>query len=171
MVHLPVNHRMRRTYLVLAAAAGLYVVVFGVVGLIETWGTAFFARDETYALGLRTNPAFAVLSIVVGVIVLGACLRGGNVAHVINQVGGSVFLLAGMVMLAVLRTDANLLDFSVTTCVVSYILGLAMLTAGLYGRVDAHHVARAEETYRHGGEDHLEHKLDPTGGSPRPRVG
>ncbi len=171
MVHLPVNHRMRRAYLLLAAAAGLYVVLFGIVGLIETWGNGFFARDGAYALGIRTNPAFAVLSIVVGAIVLGGCMVGGNVAHVINQVGGSVFLLAGMVMLAVLRTDANLLDFSVTTCIVSYLLGLAMLTAGLYGRVDAHHVARAEETYRHGGEDHREHRLDPTGGSPRPSTG
>jgi hypothetical protein len=149
MVHLPVNHRFRRPYRGLAALAGLYVLIFGIVGLIRTWGTGFFAHSDVYALGLRTNPAFAVLSILVGILVLAASAMGGNVSHVVNQVAGGVFLLAGMLMLTVLRTGANLLDFTVTTCIVSYVLGLAMLTAGLYGRVRGSYPPDSQEPIPH----------------------
>jgi hypothetical protein len=37
-------------------------------------------------------------------------------------------------MLGLLRTNANFLGFTVTTCIVSFVLGSIVFAAGLYGR-------------------------------------
>jgi hypothetical protein len=139
--HFPINHRLRRIYRTLAGLAGLYVLIFGIVGVIRADGSGLFGRGHIVALGLRTNMAFSILSIVVGALVIGATLYGRNLAHFVHFFGGLVFLLAGLAMLAVLRTSANFLNFTVATCVVSYIIGLVMLTAGLYGRMAPRHGA------------------------------
>lgn len=132
--HIPVNHPLRPLYRLLAGAAGLYVLIFGIVGLTQSSGDSFFGRTDTFALGLRTNVAFSVLSIVVGAVVFVGAIYGHNLDHFINLGGGIIFLVAGVGMLAVLRTTANFLNFTVTTCVVSFVLGTVMLAAGLYGR-------------------------------------
>src|SRR5262245_16606063 len=113
MSHLPVNHHLRPLYRALAGLAGLYVLVFGIVGLVETSGTPLFGREDTFALGLKTNLAFSVLSIVVGAVVLIGVLVGRNIDRAINLVGGVVFMGAGLLMLVVLQTDANILNFGV----------------------------------------------------------
>jgi hypothetical protein len=41
--HIPVNHRMRGFWRVLATLAGLYVLLAGIVGLSRTSGMATFA--------------------------------------------------------------------------------------------------------------------------------
>jgi len=46
-----------------------------------------------------------------------------------------LFLLSGLVNLAVLRTSANILDFSMRNVIFSFVSGLLLLTFGLYGRV------------------------------------
>jgi hypothetical protein len=150
MSHLPVNHHLRPLYRVLAGLAGLYVLLFGIVGLVETSDSTVFGRDATYALGLKTNLAFSVLSIVVGAIVLIGVLIGRNIDRAINLFAGIVFLGAGLVMLTVMETEANILNFSVSTCVVSFVIGLVLFTAGLYGRVGSRARASAEESFRHG---------------------
>lgn len=157
-MHLPINHPLRNFYRTLAGLAGLYVLIFGIVGLVHTWHGGFFGRGSYYALGLRTNVAFSILSIVVGAIVLAGTVIGHNVDRFINLVGGAVFLLAGMVMLALLRTTLNLLNFTVTTCLASFAIGLVMATAGLYGKVAPRRSAHAEEMFRHGGPDPVHHQ-------------
>jgi Domain of unknown function (DUF4383) len=135
MAHTPVNHPLRPLFRVLAGLTGLYVLFFGIVGLAETWGTEPFGNPDTTALGLRTNLAFSVISIVAGVIIVGAALIGRNVDYLVNQVAGYAFALMGMLMLALLQTDANVLNFSVATCIVSFVISLVLLTAGLYSKV------------------------------------
>jgi hypothetical protein len=134
MSHIPVNHPLRPLYRFLAGVAGLYVLIFGIVGLTQTSGTGFFGREDTSALGLRTNVAFSVLSIVVGAVVFVGAIYGHNLDHFINLIGGLVFLVAGLAMLTLLRTSANFLNFTVTTCVASYIIGTVLFAAGLYGK-------------------------------------
>lgn len=150
MAHLPVNHPARPFYRVLSAAAGLYVLVFGVVGAVETRDLSWFDRSDTWAMGLQTNPAFSVLSIVAGVVLFGGALYGRNVDHFLNLAGGGVFLVAGIAMLALLRTDANLLNFAIANCIVSFVIGLVLLTAGLYGKTGPRELAEAEDKLRHG---------------------
>ncbi|MGE5827603.1 MAG: DUF4383 domain-containing protein, partial [Micromonosporaceae bacterium] len=134
MAHIPVNHHLRPLYRTLALLAGGYVLLFGIVGLIRTGSQPFFARNGLpEVLGIQANRAFAVLSIVAGfVIVLGAVI-GRNLDHWINLIGGLVFLAAGMAMMTLLQTDANLLGFTLTTCIVSFLIGLVLFSAGLYG--------------------------------------
>jgi len=151
MSHMPVNHPMRPFYRVLAAATGAYVLIFGAVGAVRTVGLPFFDRSETYALGLRSNLAFAVASLVVGLAIVLATFVGRNVDYLVNLWGGVLFMAVGTAMMAVLRTDLNVLNFSIITVVVSYGIGLVLFTAGLYGRSGPAEAARAQELVRHGG--------------------
>ncbi len=151
MAHYPVNHHLRPLYRVLAAIAGLYVLTFGIAGYAQTHGTDLFAHSDTSVLGLRTNLAFSLVSIVAGAVLVLAAVLGRNVDHKVNLVGGVAFLFAGATMMALLRTDSNLLNFSMATCIVSFVIGLVLVTAGLYGRSGSVEAAASEELYRHGG--------------------
>jgi hypothetical protein len=149
--HFPINHPLRPLYRVLSAVAGLYMLVFGVVGFVQTSGAPFFTRDEAeWVLGLRTNPAFAVLSIVAGAVVLGANVVGRNLAHHVNQLAGIVLTIVGMASLALMQTEANVLAFSMVNVIVTFILAGITGTASLYDRVGSSQAARAEEEFRRG---------------------
>jgi hypothetical protein len=150
MAHFPVNHHLRPLYRVLAGLAGVYMLVFGIVGLSQTSGRPLFTQDEAeWALGLRTNPAFAILSIAAGAVVILANIVGRNIAHHVNQLAAFVFVIVGMVSLLLLQTDANFFAFSMTNVVVTFILALVVGTASLYDRTGSHEQAHAEEAFRH----------------------
>src|SRR4030095_11165767 len=117
MSHIPVNHHLRPLYRTLAALAGGYVLLFGIVGLIRTGGQPFFAHDGLpKVLGIQANRAFAVLSIVAGIVIVLGAVAGRNLDHWINLIGGLVFLAAGMAMLMMLHTDEKLLGCTMTKC-------------------------------------------------------
>lgn len=151
MSHIPVNHHLRPLYRVLVVVTSLYLMMFGVVGLIESEGSPAFGRQDTVALGLRTNLAFAVASVAAGGLVLLAVLVGRNVYYMAGVWGGVAFLVVGMAMLALLNTDLNILNFSMATVIVSFTVGLVLFAAGLYGRSGPPAQARAEEAFRHSG--------------------
>lgn len=151
MAHIPVNHPARRLWRAAAAVAALYLLVFGIAGLVLTAGEALFSRLDIEALGLRTNPAFAVLSLAVGAVVLAGVLLPGNTGHFLHLVGGGVFWLAGLVMLTLLQTPANVLNFEVSTCVVSFVIGTVLFGAGMYGKSGTVAQAANEERFRHSG--------------------
>lgn len=134
--HVPVNHPLRPLYRVLAGLTGLYILVFGVVGALQTSGTGLFDRPDEYALGLRTNFGFALISIAAGLIIIGITAYGRNVDFVGNQIAGYSFAVMGMLMLALLRSDANFLNFSMATCIVSFVISLVLLAAGCYSKID-----------------------------------
>lgn len=148
MAHLPVNHPGRPFLRFVAALVGLYILAFGIIGFVETRGLTFFDRGETWVLGLQTNPAFSVLSILAGAVVFGGALVGRNLDHFINFWGGIVFLVAGIVMMTVLQTEANLLNFAMPNVIVSFLIGMVLLTAGLYGKTGPPELAEAEEKFR-----------------------
>jgi hypothetical protein len=150
MSHIPVNHHLRPVYRVLAGIAGLYVLLFGVLGFVETSGGPAFEQGTTTVLGLRTNLAFSVASVIAGGAILLALFVGRNLDYLVNLVGGIAFLVAGMAMMALLRTDANFLNFSMATCVVSFVVGMVLFSAALYGRTGSVEAARSEEALRHG---------------------
>jgi hypothetical protein len=151
MSHIPLNHHLRPLYRALAALTGGYLLVFGAVGFAETAGTDVFAQDrDLTALGLSTNRAFAVLSVLAGLLVLGSAVIGRNVDRWVNLWVGPGFMIAGTAMLALTNTDANFLNSSVATAIVSYVIGVLLLCAGLYGKVGSADDAHAEETFRTG---------------------
>jgi hypothetical protein len=165
-VHIPVNHPLRTFYRTFAGLAGLYVLAFGIVGLVQTWGMELFGRGSDWVLGLRTNLAFSILSIVVGAVVVVGAVIGGNIDRFVNLAGGIVFLVAGILMLALLQTELNFLNFTVATCVASFLIGIALGLAGLYGKVGPRTERGAEESFRHGGYDPKTHAWQRYQGKP-----
>jgi hypothetical protein len=168
MSHLPINHHLQPLYRVLAGACGLYILLFGILGLIQTGEHDFLAQDGLPSvLGLRANGAFASLSIVAGIVILVGAVIGRSIDRWINLVGGVLFVVAGMAMMTLLQTDLNVLGFTMSTCIVSFVIGLVLFTAGLYGRVGSAREERREENFRHGGIDPEEHAWNFEGG-PKP---
>jgi hypothetical protein len=150
MAHIPVNHHLQPLYRALASLCGLYVFVFGVAGVVETGGTALFAQHGLpEVVGLHANRAFAILSIVAGAVIVGGALIGRNVDHWVNLVGGIVFLVSGFFMMTLLRTNLNILGFTMTTCIVSFGIGTTLFLAGLYGKTGSCDDVRKEEAFRH----------------------
>jgi hypothetical protein len=136
MAHYPVNHHLRGVYRVLAGLAGAYLLLFGAVGLAATWGEPFFHRGGDWVLGLRTNPAASVVGLVAGIVILGAAVVGGNLHHRVNLVLGWGLIAFAIATMAVIQTEANVLDVSMVNIIVSMLLGLVVLSAALYGQVD-----------------------------------
>lgn len=151
MAHLPINHRFGGFYRFLAGVGGLYVLLFGIIGAAKTSGDPLFDRGDVTALGLRTNLAFSILSIVVGAILVLGALIGRNIDHYINYFGGIVFWGSGLFNLAFNHTKANVLNFNVSTCVVSFLLGTAFMLSGLYGKRGTAEQAAEEDAFRHSG--------------------
>jgi hypothetical protein len=144
MAHYPINHHFRQPYRLLTAAAGLYLTLFGILGIASTWGDPFFHRGSDWVLGLRTNPAAAWLATVVGLIVLVAALIGGNVHHRVNLVLGWGIIAVAMVLMTMIQTDANVLNVSMANIIVLTLLGLVILLGGLYGKVGSEQDSRHE---------------------------
>jgi hypothetical protein len=167
MVHTPINHPLQPLYRILAGLVGVYVLAFGILGLMRTQGRPFFAQDGLpYVLGLHANRAFAILSIVVGVILVVGAVIGGNLHQRMSLVASVIFLVAGLVMLVLERTNFNFLGFTPATSVVPFIIGTVLLLSGLYGKVGSMLDVRREEDFRHGrGPDPDEHRL----ASPNPK--
>jgi len=135
MPHYPLNHHLRQPYRFLAFLAGAYLLVAGVVGLVATWGEPFFDRGHDWSLGLRVNPASAWLIAILGLVIVGATLIGGNVHHHVTLVLGWGMCGLAILIMATLQTDANVLHASMTNVLALLILGLITLTAGLFGKV------------------------------------
>jgi hypothetical protein len=151
MSHLPVNHPLRPLYRTLAALCAIFVLVFGVAGLITGRGGDTFGHDgTTSALGLGTNLGFSVISLIAGAILLLGVFLGRNIDRFVNLWGGIGFMVVGIAMLAVLGTDINVLNFTMPTVIVSFVIGMVLYSAGLYGRTGSASLAQAEEAVRHG---------------------
>ncbi|MFI8005949.1 DUF4383 domain-containing protein [Streptomyces sp. NPDC086010] len=131
--HLPVDHRLSRFYRVGAGLMGLVLVVFGILGLIDRIG--FFDTGGDTVAGLNTNGTLSVLSICIGMLLFIGMVIGGNLASTLNMVIGIAFVLSGFVNLALLDTDANFLAFEMQNVIFSFIVGLLLMTFGMYGRV------------------------------------
>ncbi|RMI45197.1 DUF4383 domain-containing protein [Streptomyces triticirhizae] len=129
----PADRRLNRFYRIGAGLMGLGLVIFGVLGITRKLG-AFSTGDNT-VWGMNTNGALSWLSVVVGLALGVAMLVGGNLASTFCLGLGVLFLLSGFVNLALIKTDANILNFEISNVVFSYAVGLLLLFIGAYGRV------------------------------------
>ncbi|MGW2865506.1 DUF4383 domain-containing protein [Streptomyces sp. NPDC001205] len=131
--HLPVDHRLSQIYRAGAAGVGLFLIVFGVLGLMHWIG--FFATGAHRVLGLNGNGALSVASLIVGGVLLAAAGIGGNTASSITMLFGVAFLVVGFAGLAALDTRFNFLAFRIQNVLFSFLVGLLLVTFGMYGRV------------------------------------
>ncbi len=116
-----------------AVIVGLTLLVFGLLGF--TAGLPFLSTRGEPVLGLSSNGLLAGLSVVVAAILIGAALRGPRVASSVMIILGVLFLLSGLVHLALLRTSFNVLAFQMSNVIFSEVVGLLLLLLGAYGRI------------------------------------
>jgi hypothetical protein len=130
---LPVDHRLSRVYRFGAGLTGVILLVFGILGFFDQVG--FFSTHGSTVAGLSSNGALSVMSVVVGALLMVGAAIGGNFASWLNMILGVLFLLSGFVNLALLDTSANFLAFRMPNVLFSFVVGLMLLTFGMYGRV------------------------------------
>lgn len=115
-----------------AAVLGGGLCVFGVLGVANR--LPFLAVQGKVVLGLATNGLLATISLIVGGVLIGAAVRGGRSSSNLTVVIGALFLLSGLLNLAVLNTGLNLLAFRLSNVIFSFIAGMLLLFLGAYGR-------------------------------------
>ncbi|MEI5034364.1 DUF4383 domain-containing protein [Streptomyces sp. S1A(2023)] len=130
---LPVDHRLATVYRVGAGLCGAILLAFGILGFTSRLG--FFETSGDHIAGLSTNGLLSLISVVVGGLLIAGAAVGGNVASTLNMTIGSLFLLSGFGHLFILDRAANILDFGMPNVVFSFVMGLLILTFGMYGRV------------------------------------
>ncbi|MBO4164901.1 MULTISPECIES: DUF4383 domain-containing protein [Micromonospora] len=135
MAHTPVNHPARPVYRAIGGLIGLYLVVFGALGVIASAGNDIFAQDDTKVLGQGTNLGFSLLSVLFGVVILVGTVIGRNLDVAINQWLSYTLMVISLAGLAFLQTDANVVNFSILTVIVLMTLSLVLLMVGMYGKV------------------------------------
>jgi Domain of unknown function (DUF4383) len=150
MAHNPVNHPLRPIYRALGFLAGAYLVVFGIVGLIQTSGHDFTGTTGVRVLGQESNLLWSIITLVLGAVVVGATVIGRNLDAEADRFLGWGLLVIGSYGLATSRTDANFLGFSIATVVVTYLVGLVLITTSLYSKVAPESKAGAPRQVREG---------------------
>jgi hypothetical protein len=115
-----------------AAVLGVGLCVFGVLGVVNR--LEFLAVQGKVLLGLASNGLLSTISLIVGGILIGAALRGGRISSTITVSIGLLFLLSGLLNLAVLDTELNLLAFRMSNVIFSFVAGMLLLFLGAYGR-------------------------------------
>jgi glycerol uptake facilitator-like aquaporin len=102
-----------------------------------------------YPLALGDNNTFTLVMVVLAVPVLLGVFLGRNRQHFITEFIGAAVILLGIAGLLVLHSPYTYLDLSVSSCIVLFLLGAVLLTAGMYTKTGTAEQARAEDAYRH----------------------
>ncbi|MFE9773731.1 DUF4383 domain-containing protein [Streptomyces sp. NPDC005931] len=130
---LPVDHALATVYRYGAGLCGVILLVFGCLGFADRLSP--FTTDGTEIAGMTSNGALSLLSVVVGLVLIGGAVVGGNFASTLNMIVGSLFLLSGFAHIFVLDKPANILGFGMTNVIFTFLMALLILTFGMYGRV------------------------------------
>ncbi|MFD9794148.1 DUF4383 domain-containing protein [Streptomyces sp. NPDC059070] len=132
---LPTDHKLAQVYRWGAAFCGLVLLTFGCLGFADELSP--FNTSGRHLLGMSTNGVLSLLSVIFGLALLGGAVVGGNFASTLNMGIGALFLLSGFAHIFVLDKPANVLDFGMTNVMFSFVMGLVVLTFGMYGRVSS----------------------------------
>ncbi|QOC93751.1 DUF4383 domain-containing protein [Micromonospora craniellae] len=135
MAHTPVNHPARPIYRAIGGLTGLYLVLFGLLGLVGSTGEPAFGLSDNRVLGQGTNLGFSIFCLLAGGLVLFGTVIGRNLDVLINQWTAYVIMVVSLGGLAFIRTGANIFNMSVASVVVLMFLSLVLLMAGMYGKV------------------------------------
>lgn len=148
MAHTPVNHPARPIYRAIGGLTGLYLVIFGVLGVLASAGKDLLGQDDTRVLGQGTNFGFSLVAILLGLVVLAGTALGRNRDVVINQWTAYGLVVLSLAALAFLQTEANILNFTIATVIVTMVLGLVLLMVGMYSKVGSEEEQKAWQNAR-----------------------
>ncbi|WP_017584921.1 DUF4383 domain-containing protein [Nocardiopsis ganjiahuensis] len=130
------DRRLDLVYRIGAGFTGLVLMGFGIAGLMVRL-PLFDTQGEVIA-GLSTNGALSFLSIAIGSLLVGAAVLGGKFASTVCITVGVAFVVSGLVNLYLMSTDFNILAFSMPNVIFSFLVGLVVMTFGMYGRFSSH---------------------------------
>jgi hypothetical protein len=129
----PGPHPVHRLHRISAAGIGGFLLLFGVLGLSR--GAALLAPAGSPLMGLTTNGLLSTASVVVGVALVGAALRGGPAASTVSLVVAVGFMVSGLVNVFLLTSPMNMLAFTLPNVLFSFAVGAVLLVLGSYGRI------------------------------------
>ncbi|QGK69594.1 DUF4383 domain-containing protein [Allosaccharopolyspora coralli] len=118
---------------VAAAVLGLGLWVFAALGFVN--GLPFFSTSGTAVLGMSVNSALSTISVLAGLVLLCSAWWGDPLASTTMIVLGVLFVLSGLVHLALIDTQWNVLAFELSNVFFSLVAGLVLVVLGFYGRV------------------------------------
>jgi hypothetical protein len=125
-------HPIHTVHRIGAAAIGGLLLLFAAWSLLLPVG--FLPGPNAVLWGMATSGLLAVVSLVVGAVLVVAAVRGGPSASSVSLVVGAGFLLSGIGNALVLGTAMNMLGFQLSNVLFSLAVGLALLLIGAYGR-------------------------------------
>lgn len=128
-----VDTRVLTVHRVGAVAVAAVIAVFGILGFAG--GLAFFSTEGEPILGMSSNGLLSTVSVVTAVVLIAAAFQGARIASTVMVVVGALFIVSGLLSLAVLRTELNVLAFEFSNVVFSFVAGLTLLLLGAYGRL------------------------------------
>ncbi|MET7986624.1 DUF4383 domain-containing protein [Streptomyces sp. NPDC005281] len=131
---LPLDHHLAAVYRWGAAFCGVVLLVFGSLGFADELSP--FDTNGSVA-GMSSNGALSLVSVTVGLVLIAGAFIGGNITSMLNMAVGTLFLLSGFVHIFILDRPANILGFGMTNVIFSFVMGLVILTFGMYGRVSS----------------------------------
>jgi hypothetical protein len=142
--HRDPDSRMLTFWRAVVGLLGAFLCLFGVLGLLGA--TSMWSTRGQVIAGLGTNGALGVLSVLFGLVLVGTAARGGRRAWSLVSWIGVLFLLSAMVHLLVINSALNLLTFQFSNVIFSFLVGMTLLTVGVYLRTGfGHEVAGTEE--------------------------
>ncbi len=122
---------MRTANRTVGFVAGGVFVALGGVGLVLSLGTPFFGAGVSLAGIVSTNPAQAVIQIVLGAILVLGATRALGVTRATNAWSGLVFLVLGFVGLFLVGPEPNVLALTATGNAVHFAASAVLLAVGL----------------------------------------
>lgn len=128
--------RLDHVHRTAAILFGLGLATFGIFGLLSR--VELLHTTGIILFGLSTNGALAILSVVVGAVLIVAGALGGRIASTTLVAAGIAFMLSGLVHVLVLGTSLNLLAFRMSNVIFSLIAGMLLLVLGSWGRFAGH---------------------------------
>jgi hypothetical protein len=133
VVETPTARRVVQVHRVGALAVAAVLAVFGILGFVG--GLDYFSTDGGRVAGLSSNGLLSTISLLTAAVLVAAAVRGGRVAGVVMTGVGTAFLLSAFWHLFVLNSQLNVLAFAMSNVIFSIVVGILLLTLGLYGRV------------------------------------
>jgi len=129
----PTARRVKTVHRIGAFTVAGVLTVFGVLGFAG--GLDYFSTDGGRVVGLSSNGLLSTISLLTAVVLVAGAVKGGRIAGIVMTGVGTAFLLSAFWHLFVLNTQLNVLAFQMSNVIFSIVVGLLLLTLGLYGRV------------------------------------
>ncbi len=133
VVETPTARRVKTVHRLGAFTVAAVLAVFGLLGFVG--GLDYFSTDGGRVAGLSSNGLLSTISLVTAAVLVAGAVKGGRVAGIVMTGVGTAFLLSAFWHLFVLNTSLNVLAFAMSNVIFSIVVGLLLLTLGLYGRV------------------------------------